>query len=126
MVERVPELALDQRQRDPLVQQLDGVRMPELMGRKPAPYASLNGKVAQLRTHCGGAPRAAAGRPVDYAEQRTDRQLEAVSEPGVDRRPPPGVHADFAPAVVLTVPDQNRAATSVKVGLGQRQRLVDP
>jgi hypothetical protein len=26
----VPELALDQRQRDPLVQQLDGVRMPQL------------------------------------------------------------------------------------------------
>jgi hypothetical protein len=27
----VPELALDQRQRDPFVQQLDGVRMAQLM-----------------------------------------------------------------------------------------------
>ena len=41
---RVPELALDQRQRDPLVQQLDGVRMPQLMRRKPAPHASVNGE----------------------------------------------------------------------------------
>ena len=33
----MPELTLDQRQRDPLVQQLDRVRMPQLMRSKPAP-----------------------------------------------------------------------------------------
>ena len=32
-----PQLALNQRQRDPLMQELDSVRMPQLMGRKPAP-----------------------------------------------------------------------------------------
>jgi hypothetical protein len=82
----VPELALDQRQRDPLVQQLDRVRMPQLMRSKPAPHTGVNGKVTQLRTHCGGAPRAAAGRPVDHAEQRARRQDGPVRGPvGQDR-----------------------------------------
>jgi hypothetical protein len=30
------------------------------------------------------------------------------------------------PNSALAVPDQNRAAAPVKIGLGQRQRLVDP
>src|SRR5438105_5829539 len=38
----------------------------------------------------------------------------------------PGVHPDLAPTIVLSVPDQNRAAALVKIRLGQRQRLVDP
>jgi hypothetical protein len=42
----VAELALDQRQRDPLVQQLDGVPMAQLVRREPAPDPSLNGEVA--------------------------------------------------------------------------------
>jgi hypothetical protein len=41
---RVPQLALDQRQRDPLTQQLDSMRMAELVGAKrrrtPAPTAA--------------------------------------------------------------------------------------
>ena len=38
---RVPQLALDQRQRDALMQQLDSVRMAELVGREaPAPASS--------------------------------------------------------------------------------------
>ena len=39
---RVPELALDQRQRDPFMQQLDSVRMAELVGREAPPDARLN------------------------------------------------------------------------------------
>jgi hypothetical protein len=39
---RVPQLALDQRQRDPLTQQLDRVRMAELVGREAPPDARLN------------------------------------------------------------------------------------
>jgi hypothetical protein len=38
----VPELALDQRQRDSLVQQFDSVRMAKLMGREAPPNARLN------------------------------------------------------------------------------------
>jgi hypothetical protein len=33
----VPELALDQRQRDTFVHQLDGVRVAQLVRREPAP-----------------------------------------------------------------------------------------
>ena len=39
---RVPELALDQRQRDPLTKQLDSTRMAELVGRYTPPDARLN------------------------------------------------------------------------------------
>ena len=45
---RVAELALDQRQRDPLVQELDGVRVAQLVGREPAPDSGLEREVAQL------------------------------------------------------------------------------
>ena len=38
---RVPQLALDQRQRDPLMQQLDSVRMAELVGREAPPDVRL-------------------------------------------------------------------------------------
>ena len=40
-------------------------------------------------------------------------------------RPSPGVHAHLAAAIVLAVPDQNRAPTLIKIGLGQRERLLD-
>jgi hypothetical protein len=51
---RMPELALDQRQRDPLVQQLDSAPMPKLVWREPAADPSLSGEVAQLCAHrCG-------------------------------------------------------------------------
>ena len=39
---RVPQLALDQRQRDPLTQQLDRMRMAELVRREPPADARLN------------------------------------------------------------------------------------
>ena len=38
----MPQLALDQRQRDALMQQLDSVRMAELVGREAPPDARLN------------------------------------------------------------------------------------
>jgi hypothetical protein len=38
----MPQLALDERQRDPLVQQLDSVRMAELVGREAPPDACLD------------------------------------------------------------------------------------
>ena len=122
----MPQLALDQRQRDPLAQQLDSVSMAELVrGYAPAD-AGRECEVAQLNA-CGAVrPRPAAGWTVDHAEQHPDRELHSVSQPWLDRRPRPGIHPDLAPAIVLAVPDQNRAAALVKIGLGQRQRLLDP
>ena len=54
------------------------------------------------------------------AEQRPDWRLQTMTGTRLDRRAGPGVHPEFAPAVVLAVPDQNRATTPIKVGLGQR------
>jgi hypothetical protein len=40
--------------------------------------------------------------------------------------PAPGVHADFTAASALAATDQHRAAALIEIGLGQRERLVDP
>ena len=45
---RVAELALDQRQRDTLVQQLHSVRMAELVGGEPPAHACLERDAVQL------------------------------------------------------------------------------
>ena len=45
---RRAELALDQRQWDPLVEELHSVFMPKLVGCEPAPDPSLNCEMAQL------------------------------------------------------------------------------
>ena len=44
----MPELALDDHQRNPLVGQLNSVGMAQLMGRKPAPDPSTRGHQTQL------------------------------------------------------------------------------
>jgi len=49
----MPQLALDQRQRDTLVQQLDSVRMAELVGREAPADAGLERDLVQLQP--GGA-----------------------------------------------------------------------
>ena len=73
------ELALDDVDRDPLPRELDGVRVPKLMRREPAPDPSLSGELAQLRPGRARRPRPPARDPVDHAEQRTDRQLDPIS-----------------------------------------------
>jgi hypothetical protein len=68
------------------VHELDGVRVPELVGCEPASDSCVEREVAQLDP-CGAiGPRPAAGWAVDHAEQRPDRQSHAISEPGLDRR----------------------------------------
>ena len=45
---RMPELPLDNRQRDPFVRHLDRVSMPQLVWCEPPPYASLGSESAKL------------------------------------------------------------------------------
>jgi hypothetical protein len=68
----------------------------------------------------------AAGGADDYAEQRAEGQLCGLTRPWLQRFPRPRVDADLAPAVVLSVADQNRPPAPIQIGLGQRQRLMDP
>ena len=82
---------------------LDGVRMPQLVGREPTPDSRVEREMAQLDPRGAIRPSPAAGRAVDHAEQCPDGQLGAVGCPGLDRGPCPGVDADLASAVVLAV-----------------------
>jgi hypothetical protein len=49
----MPELPLDNRQRDPFVRHLDRMSMPELVRRKPPPHPSLGREPAKLTTRGG-------------------------------------------------------------------------
>src|SRR5512144_332034 len=73
-----------------------------------------------------GRPRPPARRAVADAEQRADRQLNPRVEPRGELPPRPVVHPDLAATAALAAPHEQRAATRVKVGLGERECLVDP
>src|SRR5687768_16512876 len=70
-----------------------------------------------------GRPRVA---PLTTQNSGPDRQLDPVLEPGLKLLPRPVVHADLAAPAALAAPHQQRTAARVQVGLGQRERLVDP
>ena len=75
----MPQLALDQRQRDPLAQQLDGMRMAELVrGYTPAD-PGCDGGAMQLKASGAGRPRVPARGSGDHAEQRADRERHALA-----------------------------------------------
>jgi hypothetical protein len=122
----VPELALDDDQRHALAGHLDGVGVSKLVWREASPHARLAGDASQLRAGGGGRPGPPARGAVDDAEERSDRQLNARLEPGRELLPCPVVHADLAAAAALAAADEQRSAARVQVGLGERERLVDP
>jgi hypothetical protein len=70
----MPELPLDHDQRDPLARHLDGMRMPQLVRREPAPNTGGPGGVMELAADSGWRARPPARRTTQNAEQRTDRQ----------------------------------------------------
>ena len=123
---RVPQLALDQRQRNALMQQLDRVRMPKLVGREAPTDPRLNRHLVKLEPVRAGRLRVSARGSGDHAEQRADRQRRPLGQPRSERRPSPCVHADLTAAIVRAMPDQNRPAAFFQIGLGERERLVDP
>ena len=108
-------LALDHRQRDPFVQQLDSMSMPQLMRREAPPDSGLDRCPVKLEPSSGFRPAMATSRADDHAEQWADGQLRPLGEPRLERRPSPGVHANLAAAVVLAMPDQNRPAPRVQI-----------
>jgi hypothetical protein len=68
----MPELPLDNWQRDPFVGHLDRVRV-RWCGASSPPHPGLGGETAKLATCCGRRPAASAGRSSENAEQRSDR-----------------------------------------------------
>lgn len=60
---RVPEVALDRRQRDPLMQPLDAVCTAELVWRQPAPDSSTEREMSRFGARRGcGHPRPRSAR----------------------------------------------------------------
>ena len=92
------ELALDDVEWHAFAGELDGVGVAQLVWREAPPHTGLGGEPPELDPDAGARPRPAAGRAVDDAEHRPDRQLDPSGEPGSQLLPAPGVHADLAPA----------------------------
>jgi hypothetical protein len=78
----VAELALDDVERHAFAGKLDGVGVAQLMRRKTPPQTGLDGKPVELDPDPGARPGPATSGPVDDAEQRPDRRLDPVAEPG--------------------------------------------
>jgi hypothetical protein len=102
------------------------MRVPQLMGSKAPPDASVDGERAQFASRGGRRPPPPAGGSVDDAEQRSGRQQHAVRQPDRELFEPELVHFGLAALITLAVADQQRPAPLVDVGLVERQRLGDP
>src|SRR5215212_9576832 len=95
------------------------------MRRESPPHTGLGGKPTELDADAGARPGPAASGAVDDAEQRPDRQLNPVAEPGRQLLPAPGVHADLASAATLALAHEQRPPPQVEVALARRERFLD-
>jgi len=122
----MPELALNDDERNALVRHLDRVRVPQLMWREPPPHASRTRDASELLARRGLLPMPTRGWTVDDAQQRANRKPTPKLHPGHQLRPGPAIHADFATPAALAVANENRAARAVEIGLGEVESLTDP
>ena len=121
----MPELPLDNQERDPLARDFDRVGVPELVRRGPTSDTGREGVAVELPASGGRRPRPTARRSVDHAQQRADRQLDPTREPWREMT----LHAQRSiPTSRRRSPFPRRtridAASRVEVGLGQRQRFL--
>src|SRR3954466_13845389 len=114
----VPELALDEMSGTPFVGHLDGVGVPELMGRETPPNAGFRSCPPKVGA-CGcRRPRPPTRGAVDDAERWADREMEAHVKPRLQMFPGPLIHADLAAAAALPAAHEQRASAPVEVKLG--------
>jgi hypothetical protein len=62
---------------------------------------------------------------VDYAKQSPDGKTRADLEPLLQLIPGPVIHPDLAAPATLPAADEDGASRSVKVTLGEVERLAD-
>jgi len=94
----MPELALDDDERNAFVCHFNRVRVTELVRSESSPDARCFGGSTHLLAGGGLLPMPAGGRTVDHAEQRTNRQptpdlhprIRAETMPNGPSRPPGG------------------------------------
>jgi hypothetical protein len=120
------ELSLDGHQWHALVRELDSVRMPQLMRREPPADARPFRCATQLFASRGGLPAPPGGWPVDYAEQRPDRQGGANLKVRGQLIPRPPVHAYLATPPAFASAHGEGSARAVEVGLGEVECFADP
>jgi hypothetical protein len=113
----VPELALNDDERDAFTGHLDRVGVPQLVGSKASPNAGPFGGAPELGTRPTCRPWASARASVDDAEQGTNRQIHSDGEPGLEFLPAPVVHSDLAASSSLAATDEERTATAIEVCL---------
>jgi hypothetical protein len=82
----MPELPLDDDERDAFARHLDCVRVPELVWRYPASHSSSGGGASELPARGRHFPVASGGGAVDHAEERADRKTGTDLLPGFELR----------------------------------------
>ena len=102
----MPELALDDVDRDPFSRELDGVGVAQLVRGEPASDTRFDGELAQFSSSGAGRPPPPAGGAVDHSEQRPGRQQHPVCRPRTELLEPERVHPRLAALVALAMPDQ--------------------
>ena len=105
------------------VQQLSGAgrHNPEvgiMVGREPPPHPALSARwCSSIRAELAGQARPRVGLSITQNSGPTGSS-NAVSQPGLERRPSPRVHTDLSPAIVLpclTKNEPRRGSRSVSV-----------
>jgi hypothetical protein len=111
----VAELALDHVHRHALARELHGVGVAQLVRREAGPDTRSAGEPARFDARVGTGPGPPAGRAVDDAEQRPDRELDSGDQPRSKLLPAPALHSDLAgrpPLPLRTSSDPRRGSRS--------------
>src|SRR5215207_11255 len=101
----VSELAPDDDQRHAFARHLDGMGVPELVWREPAPHSCRGRGAPKLGACRGGRPVTSACCAVDDAQHRTDRKLAPHIKPGLKLFPAPRRPCRLATAPALAAPN---------------------
>jgi hypothetical protein len=114
----VPQLALDDEQRNALAGHFDGVGVSKLVRRKASANAGRLSGAMELAADACRRARGATGRSTEDAEERADRKARAELQPRLEMRPRTAVHPDLATPTALAVANHHCATVMVEVALG--------
>jgi hypothetical protein len=121
----MPQLTLDDNERNAFMRHFDRVGVPELVGCEPPSDARHAGGMVQLLAGSRRLPPASGGRSVDNAQHRADREPATNLQPRTELLPCPAIHPNLSPLAALPAPDDYRAARSVQIALLERKGFAD-
>jgi hypothetical protein len=103
----MPELPLNDRNRDPLARHLDSMSVPKLMRRQPPTDTGTHSSRPELLARRGRRPRPTGGRTTQHTQQRPDRQRCAQLDPRPDLLEAPPIHPHLTSPPALPAANQN-------------------